>query len=308
MSKKVDPDSVPDLDFVEYSDDDKPARIIPNIEDCVDSQGRLLNQQPQYDKLINAEVLLQLGEEMLVGKVKKRNVDHAGHVSGSYDSDPLKNTILYEVEFDDGQIKEYSANLIAENMLSQVDSDGNVTPLLAGIIEYVRDPSVAVLKKDGYVYYKDGRRRLRKTTAGYKFLVEWADGSESYVPLKDMKESFPLETAEFAKARNIDKDPAFQWWVNASLRQRDVILSKVIARVKRNTQKYGIELPFNVNHAMDLDRKDSSTIWRDALNKEMYEVCVAFEMLDEEVSAPPGWTKVSGHLIWDLKMDFTCKA
>ena len=93
---------------------------------------------------------------MLVGKVKKRTVDYTGHVSSTYDADPLKNTILYEVEFDNGQIKEYSANLIAENMLNQVDSYGNVTPL-ADIIDYVRDPSAAVLKKDQYVYYKDGR-------------------------------------------------------------------------------------------------------------------------------------------------------
>jgi hypothetical protein len=31
--------------------------------------------------------------------------------------------MISEVEFPDGQIKKYAANIIAENMLTQVDSD-----------------------------------------------------------------------------------------------------------------------------------------------------------------------------------------
>ena len=45
-----------------------------------------------------------------------------------------------------------------------------------------------------------------------------------------------------------------------------------------------------------------------ALEKEMNELGVAVEIQDHDVRAPPGWTKISGHLIWDVKMDFTRKA
>ena len=41
---------------------------------------------------------------------------------------------------------------------------------------------------------------------------------------------------------------------------------------------------------------------------EMYNIGVAFEILQYEKTAPPGYTKVSGHLIWSVKMDFTRKA
>ena len=41
---------------------------------------------------------------------------------------------------------------------------------------------------------------------------------------------------------------------------------------------------------------------------EMYNMCVAFEILEDGKSAPAGYTKVSGHLIWSVKMDFTRKA
>jgi hypothetical protein len=60
-----------DDEFEEYEDDDKVARIIPEIEDMVDANGKLLNQHPAYDQIVNAEVSLQLGEEMKTGRVTK---------------------------------------------------------------------------------------------------------------------------------------------------------------------------------------------------------------------------------------------
>ena len=35
---------------------------------------------------------------------------------------------------------------------------------------------------------------------------------------------------------------------------------------------------------------------------------MAFEILDEGVHVPHGWKQVTGHLVWDVKMDFTRKA
>ncbi len=42
--------------------------------------------------------------------------------------------------------------------------------------------------------------------------------------------------------------------------------------------------------------------------KEMGNVCVAFEILSPGMKAPPGWHKASGHLVFDVKMDFARKA
>ena len=59
---------------------------------------------------------------------------------------------------------------------------------------------------------------------------------------------------------------------------------------------------------MEVDQKNGNTMWRDALALEMFNVGVAFKILEEGQSAPTGWTKASGHLIWDVKMDFTRRA
>jgi hypothetical protein len=40
----------------------------------------------------------------------------------------------------------------------------------------------------------------------------------------------------------------------------------------------------------------------------MGNVCIAFEILGPNKKAPPGWHKTSGHIVFDVKMDFTRKA
>ena len=123
-------------------------RPVPDMDDAVDSAGRLLNQQPAYDTLINAEVLLQQGETHVPAKVVRRAVGIDGSQVGTYDDNPFKSSVLYEVEFPDGQLKEYSANIIAENILYQVDQDGYSRTLFNAIVDYEKDEEVAVSKQD----------------------------------------------------------------------------------------------------------------------------------------------------------------
>ena len=93
-----------------------------------------------------------------------------------------------------------------------------------------------------------------------------------------------------------------------TIRKRSVILSKLKARIRKTTHKYGIEIPRDVSHAYVIDRSNGNTLWKDAISKEMTNVGIAFEVLQEGKRAPPGWQHVTGHIIWDLKMDFTRKA
>jgi hypothetical protein len=59
-----------------------------------------------------------------------------------------------------------------------------------------------------------------------------------------VKDFYPIELAEFAKALGIADEPAFAWWAPHTLRRRNVILSTVRARVWKKTHKYGIEDKF----------------------------------------------------------------
>ena len=123
-----------------------------------------------------------------------------------------------------------------------------------------------------------------------------------------MKESHPVESAEFARARRIDTEPAFVWWVSHTLKKRDVIVSSVKSRIRRTTHKYGQEVPSSLTHAKTIDLANGNSLWHEAIEKEMMNVGIAFEVLEDTDNMPVGWKLVTGHIIFDVKMDFTRKA
>ena len=57
-----------------------------------------------------------------------------------------------------------------------------------------------------------------------------------------------------------------------------------------------------------MDEKNGNTIWRDALNKEINNLKVAFDILEDGEELPPGYTKASGHLVFDVRMTLERKA
>jgi hypothetical protein len=164
-----------------------------------------------YDRLINAEVQLQPGDEMCSGKVVRRSLGPDGRTARMYDDNSMLNSVIYDIEFPDSQTKEYAANTIAENMLTQVDCDEYSTTLMQGIIDFKKDEASAISKADKWVVTARGQRRLCISTAGWKLLIQWKYGFETWIPLKDMKESHPVETAEFVRARGIDDEVAFAY-------------------------------------------------------------------------------------------------
>ena len=83
--------------------------------------------------------------------------------------------MIYKVELPDVQIKEYAANIIEENMLTQVESNWFVLTILNTIIYKQKDESVAVLESGMYVATLQRQKRYRKTTVGWSLLLKWAD-------------------------------------------------------------------------------------------------------------------------------------
>ena len=138
--------------------------------------------------------------------------------------------------------------------------------------------------------------------------MRWKDGIESWVHLKDLKESHLVDTAEYAKAQGIADKPAFAWWVPFTMRKRDIIMSAVKSRIPKTTHKYGIKIPTSRMDTERVDSKNGNHFWRDAIQLEMQNNGIAFQILAIGMKAPPGWKKVTGHLVFYVKMDFTRKA
>ena len=85
----------------------------------------------------------------------------------------------------------------------------------------------------GWVHLANNICKRVTTTKGWLFLVKWKDGTSSWVPLCELKESNPIETAEYAKSRDLLKFPAFAWWANHVLKKRDILIKKVKSRASK---------------------------------------------------------------------------
>ena len=77
-----------------------------------------------------------------MAKVLRKSVDENGQVIGAHNENPWLNTLVYDVEFPDGDVKKYAANLIAENVLSQVDPNSYYTNTMEAILDHKRDGTV----------------------------------------------------------------------------------------------------------------------------------------------------------------------
>jgi hypothetical protein len=255
------------------------------------------------DTYLNKEVALADGaDEAKLGRVTKRLRDAEGRPIGTANENPLLDTREYAVEFRDGHIESLSANLIAKNLYSQLDDEGNRHVLLSDIIDHRRDER-AIDKADAFVHRKNGVKRRRETTLGWQLLCEWKDGSTNWVALKDARQSYPVLAAEYAVANRIDDEPAFAWWVHDVIKKRDRIIAKVKSKYWQRTHKYGIKIPKTVHEAIKFDKENGNTLWWDAIIKEMKNVMPAFERWEgKESELPPGFQKIKCHFIFDIKM------
>jgi hypothetical protein len=69
---------------------------------------------------------------------------------------------MYTVRFPDGKEVEYAANIIAENMLSLCDKEGNQYLLMNNIVDHKKGEN-AVPKKDTFIWIR-GHQYPRNTT------------------------------------------------------------------------------------------------------------------------------------------------
>jgi hypothetical protein len=239
------------------------------------------------------------GESAERVKVTKRMRNNDGTPIGTFSSQVMNDTRLFELEFHDGEKTCMTANNIASSILDQVDGDGNQSLLLDAILDvrYTKDAP-----KYKYLRTSRGIKRRTTSTKGVNVLIQWKDGTTSWHPLKDIKECMPVQMAHFAVERGLDKDPAFAFWIPQTLRLARRMISKVKTKYWDRTHKYGIKLPKDVTEARQLDFDNKNTLWWDDIQKEMRNVRPRVERYDGDVKDLVGYQEVKLHFIFDIKI------
>ena len=100
----------------------------------------------------------------------------------------------------------------------------------------------ALLVADQYVVLH-GRSSKRKTTKGLNLCAQRKDGTTTWERLPNLKESRPIQVAEYSFAQGISHELSFKWWVTHVLKKLESIkssLNGISSRVIKENIKSGI--------------------------------------------------------------------
>ena len=198
-----------------------------------------------YDNYLNMELALDWGgKQPEYARVKKRLKDNQGRPIGIALDNPIVDTRMYEVEYQDSQTAAKSANVITENPFAQVDEEGNHSVLFEKIVD-VRTYDTQLLQQDAFVTTSSRTQCWVPTTKGWEVNLKWKYRSTTWNKLENIKYSYPVQLDEYAVDNRISEGPTFAWWVKLVLRKRDRIILKT-HRYWLKTHKYGIRVPNTV--------------------------------------------------------------
>ena len=62
----------------------------------------------------------------------------------------------------------------------------------------------ATKEEDSLCTTKYGQKRRKMMTRGWEICVEWKDGSQTWIALKDLKRSYPIQLADYAVRNHIN--------------------------------------------------------------------------------------------------------
>ena len=192
---------------------------IPNDKD---------NNETDDKEKENSYVNMDLGlpgkdDNGLMHKIVKRlKLNNEGKDVVNMNNNPLLGTRPQEVEFANGLTEFLTANIIAENLLEQVDEEGHRHLILDEIIDHRQDVN-AIGTKDAFTKTPNGIKRRKMTTAGWKLCLQWKHGSTDWVSLKDIKQSYPVELEDYVKRLEFYVEPVFACWVSYSQKKGENI-------------------------------------------------------------------------------------
>jgi len=126
------------------------------------------------DNYVNASLMLPHGNSLACGTVIGRKCNARGDPIGNANANTIMDSRVYCIEFDDSNVCELTANVIAESMYASCDADGNKNILFDSFVDYKSNLKAAT--KDNQQIVHNGRNSLYRFTVGWHLCVQWKDG------------------------------------------------------------------------------------------------------------------------------------
>jgi hypothetical protein len=142
LNKIVDPEDEDPAFFQDF------MRVIDDAR--LKHSNDISNVEVTSDPYVGMELALTRGGEgePLHARVRGRLHDEEGNPIGHAHHNPLLDSRKYEVEYVNGYVEELTANVIAENLIAQVDDEGRRQMMLSEIVDH-RVLSDAIPQSEG---------------------------------------------------------------------------------------------------------------------------------------------------------------
>ena len=88
------------------------------------------------DNYVNASLMLPHGNSIARGIVIGQKRDACGNPIGNANANPIMDSHVYRVEFDHGNICEFTVNIIAESMYASCVADGKEYIMFDSFVDY----------------------------------------------------------------------------------------------------------------------------------------------------------------------------
>ena len=137
----------------------------------------------------------------------------------------------------------------------------------------------------------------------YNVNVRWENEEITSEPLKVIAADDPVTLAQYALDKNLLDTDGWKRFrgiaKNHKKMQRMVNQAKL--RSYRHSPRYmfGFEVPRNYEHALELDKKNGNTRWKDCTDTELVQLHEynTFEDRGKNASIPPGFKRIRTHLV-----------
>ena len=147
----------------------------------------------------------------------------------------------------------------------------------------------------------------------YNVLIEWETGESTYEPLDMIASNDPITCAEYARDQGLLNTPGWKRFkrISKSNKKQQLQVNKTNAGKRREPfWKFGVLVPRIQSQAMEFDRSNKNTKWKDAEDTERNQLFEYHTFIDKGIGgeAPPGYKKIKCHIIYDVKHDGRHKA
>ena len=150
--------------------------------------------------------------------------------------------------------------------------------------------------------------------SSWNLKILWENGETTWEPLSIIAATDPISCAFYGKEHNL---LGLNGWKRfRRLAKRQKIFTRMVNQAKlqsfrnREVWKFGIQVPQSADQARELDKKYGFTKWADAENLEikMIDEYNTFEDRGLGGTPPPGFKRITLHMVYDVKHDGRCRA